>query len=370
MDITITDNPYQEGIIINPNIEHKVAKLKNDTKRITIENYYNVELAKMKMGSNTVKDTVSKEHGNDLVMGRLGIESLDYYAYCDSLKGARKLKVGKENVFNNVKRYYEKQNRNMIDNLPVENKKEELPKEEVVNVADNNEVSFTPHIVDTPLSDTRMSRLERTGEIPKVEEKAEVTLKREDINHGRVNDIINAPDRFVEPEREVKEEVVNPYEALINDTKEENKEKNINSELDKKETVEIKGGDPNLYNKLIHGEDDSNIYTKLQDAQNKLSTFKEEKERARVVNANLEAEREKLLEEVEKIKKSRQEQAQKELDNTLSQIQSAKEEILSETRKYDNLQDEIALLMKEKERLLNSNNSYYDEENYGRSRAA
>ena len=207
MDITITDNPYQEGIIINPNIEHKVAKLKNDTKRITIENYYNVELAKMKMASNTVKDTVSKEHGNDLVMGRLGIESLDYYAYCDSLKGARKLKVGKENVFNNVKRYYEKQNRNMIDNLPVENKKEELPKEEVVNVADNNEVSFTPHIVDTPLSDTRMSRLERTGEIPKVEEKAEVTLKREDINHGRVNDIINAPDRFVEPEREVKEEV-------------------------------------------------------------------------------------------------------------------------------------------------------------------
>lgn len=311
MDNTIIDFPkkgLREG--------NKVAKL-STVKRDKLVSRYKTSLAEIKrnLPTENASNIVSNENSilNNIVM-------VDYSN--NNLSGSRKLKVS-EVVTNKSRMYYKKNH--------VVEKKEELRSPEVVEQKVNTEL---------PVSDTRMSRLERTGELNKI-----------DLREEPVNNIINTPDRFVEKEK------VNPYESLIND-KEETPLTRESIHNDEKNAEQNMGGDPNLYTKLVHGKDDSfgsdEVSVKLQEAISKLGIANEEKEKAKAVNASLEAEVANVKETLERLRKEKEKQEQKVLENTLSMLKNAKEEILDETRRYDNLQEELASLIKERDALLKS----------------
>ena len=329
-NITYIDFPNED----NKNEGDKVAKF-SEAKRDNVKARYNSELAKLRAtvtNSVPVSQPSTKSELDNL-------EVTDSYSSVDNT-GVRKLKVGAV-VRDKALKYYvtHKKEVPVVNNVtsPLE-PQIELPKEEVKEPIVNQ------------VSDTRMSRLERTGEF-----ELPTNLKREDIHEERRSDVINAPSRFVNEEKnpEIDRQSL---EAFINED---------NKNVDMRRDNETRGGDPNLYNKLIHGENDSSVSLKLQDAKNRLLTANEEKEKARVVNANLEAEVENVRATIERIKRERNEKVQKELDNTLNMLQTAKEEILSETRKYDNLQQELSELMRQRDALLSNDN--YQDNNYKRS---
>ncbi len=338
-NITITENPYNEQVNINPDVEYKVAKLKNDTKRVAIEAFWKKELSKMKE-KNVVTALDASQNSDADILSRLDMTCLDYYAN-STLQGARKLKANKM-VIDKTNNFYKKYNPKCINN-------HEEVKEEVYTPSSSN-MSSVPQ-------DTRMSRLERTGEIPKVDE-SQVTLRREDLHssveYEKPNNIvntpvINAPNRFIEKKEEISP--VNEISRTEMGT--------VNQEEVKKDPEMARGGDPNLYNKLIHGENENetSISSQLREAKEELLTANEEKARAQEVNRGLEREKAELLATIQKIKKEQEEKAQVELEDTKMQIKNTKDEILSETRKYDNLQSEIARLMQEKDALLSSTRS-------------
>ncbi len=349
-NVAIEGNPYvSENTIVTSDGTFKVAKMSNkaETPKIqTLSSRWMKELAK---AQKIVDKVTSHENGLDLVLGRLGAESIDYYSELQN-SGVRKLKVNRI-VADKSKKVYGFHNAIVV-------KKEEPIKEPVVNVEEKiNDINLE-EVYENPVSDTRdtrMSRLERTGDSVNINNFENQEMKRQT---PPVNDIINTPSRF---ERHME----TPFDALIND----NNESSIN---DKKENEQVKvsetrGGDPNLYNKLIHGSEKNDISIRLQDAKSKLYTANEEKEKAKAVNASLEQDVEKVRKEIEKIKKDKQEKEERELSNTLNMLQAAKEEILGETRRYDNLQEELAELIRQRDNLLGS--SSYNDDNYSRNRS-
>ena len=118
------------------------------------------------------------------------------------------------------------------------------------------------------------------------------------------------------------------------------------------------GGDPSLYTRLVHGNNDEfvndGMSVRLQEAISKLGVANEEKEKAKAVNASLEAEVANVRETLDRLKREKEAQEQKVLENTLNMLKEAKAEILDETRRYDNLQEELATLIKERDALLKS----------------
>ena len=319
MDNTIIEFP-QKGLR-NGN---KVAKL-STVKRDKLVFKYKTTLEEYRNKNNNVNTTnINSEPAKQDINVLDNIIVVDFANLNNKKNGTRKLKVS-EVVTNKSRRFYEK-------NAPKIEAKVAKP---VVEETKSVEPSF---------STTRMSRLERTGEINKI-----------DIKEEPRNNIINTPERFME------KEPVNPYESLIND-KEEQKEnapltrESIHSE--EKNSEQNMGGDPNLYTKLVHGKDDGfagdEISAKLQDAISKLGVANEEREKAKAVNASLEAEVANVRETLERIKKEKEAQEQIVLENTLSMLKDAKAEILDETRRYDNLQEELKALIKERDALLKS----------------
>lgn len=331
MDNTIIEFPH-EGLR-NGN---KVAKL-STVKRDKLVLKYNTSLAEYQANAQSVSSTqpvnteVVKAESNMLD----NIVVVDFSNNCRK-NGIRKLKVSRV-VANKSRMYY---NRNVVRTMI----------NDIVPSSNMNDK------VEPSLSDTRMSRLERTGELNKIDLKEEPT-----------NNVINTPERFME------KEIVNPYESLINDR--ENAPLTRESMHTEEKPVEQNmGGDPNLYTKLVHGkeEDFSNdeIGVKLKDAITRLDIANEEKEKARAVNASLEAEVATVRETLDKLKKKKELQEQKVLEDTLNMLKSAKEEILDETRKYDNLQEELKALIRERDALLKNPYVNQDDENYAARRAA
>ena len=339
MDITITAFPR-----VGVRDGNKVAKL-STIKETTLRGKYSAALSEITKAQENVKpqDKPAMPVATDYnaLIGKLEMETFTPYAVASN-QGARKLKVNPIVKEKTLRVYDSTKKERIIEKVKEEpHIEEEVPPKPVVE----NKVE--------PLSDTRVGRLERTGEIPVVNDKP---LRREDIheNSNNGNDIINAPSRFVTPKQEQVD--MTPYDSIIHD----------NPPVETKKEPEARtGGDPNLYNKLIHGGEDSGISIKLKEARSKLTTAEEEKEKARAVNRSLEKEVENVRATIEKIKRERDEKVQKELDNTLNMLQSTKEEILSETRKYDNLQEELAELMRQRDALLSA--GAYQEESYTRS---
>lgn len=342
MNITFEENPYINNKEIKTDNTYRVAKMNRDEKIPRLVNNWEKEIKK---ATSVVNNVTSTNHSLDVILGRLGIEPVTFY-YETKAESTRKLKVNPFVVDKTKSAYVLKE--------PVVKEKVEIP---VVSV--NNEIKNVVSVPETKKEmarldnqntiDTRMSRLDRVDDVPVQ------TLKREDFHE--VNNIINTPTRF---ERRID---TTPYDSIINDTLPvtNNDIKPLQEEA--KNNEQTRGGDPNLYNKLIHGNNDSLVSQKLQDARNKLSTVNEEKEKAKAVNASLEAEVQNVKATIEKLKKEKEEKEKKELDNTLNMLQNAKEEILSETRKYDNLQEELATLLRQRDALLGND---YSDETYSR----
>ena len=341
MDITFEENPYLEGKnIVLSDGTFKIAKMSASTKAPAVVSNWEKEISKMK----SIVDKVgSQSYGMDLILGRLGMESIDYYANYKK-ESARKLKVNPI-VANKAKKAY-----GVHDAVILETKEEVFEdKQDTKNNLPSEE------IMNEEVVDTRMSRLERTNDIePPVNDYKDVMQRETPINNSNV---INTPTRL-ERYNET------PFDSLINDNNSQPLKENVDVN---NKTSEITGGDPNLYNKLIHGSEENDVSIRLQDAKSKLYTAKEEREKAKAVNANLEAEVESVRKTIEKIKRERKELEERELSNTLNMLQATKEEILGETRKYDNLQEELAELIRQRDSLIN-NSSFSKEEKYSRSR--
>lgn len=346
MDNTIVAFP-QNGLW-NGN---KIAKLSTIKRGAISTKYYN-QLSEMEREAQNKQVTESNTVQNNPTNNSLGnIEVVDFGSNY-SFSGTRKLKV---NNLVKVKctEYYDKNH--SVAATPA-------PEEPQIPMTPAN-----PEPEEEKAADTRISRLERTGELNKID------LKETDIP---TNNIINTPERFQE------KEAVNPYESLIND----NNISNTNTPPLTREAVRADdtrtqeqnmGGDPNLYTKLVHGKDDAlgddEVSVKLQDAINKLGIANEEREQAKAVNASLEKEVASVREALEKLKQEKDAQQQKALANTLNMLKEAKADILDETRKYDNLQEELKYLIEQRDALLknpfinNDDNGYYSDEDKGYS---
>ena len=316
MDNTIVEFPQKALRTGN-----KVAKL-STVKRDKLVFKYKTSLAENKNSQNNVSasninNITVKQDNNSLD----NVEVINFDNNVSHKNGTRKLKVS-EIVANKSRKYFDNHKPQVELEMPEPN----------ITLNELKELQ-------KPLNDTRMSRLERTGELAKIDLKEEPS-----------NNIINTPERFIEKEE------VNPYESLIND-KEQSPLTRESLHGEEKNNEQNMGGDPNLYTKLVHGDDgfkDDEISVKLQEAISKLGVANEEKEKAKAVNASLEAEVANVRETLERIKKEKEAQEQKVLENTLSMLKDAKAEILDETRRYDNLQEELKALIKERDALLKS----------------
>ncbi len=350
MDFTIIENPYKVGgnLLLD---SYKVAKLNNSTKRPTLLANWLKALPKKveteRPAMNIAADSEKNFYSN--------MVCVDYYSHVENFSGARKLKV-KPVVVNKTRNYFQTNGGSKIDNEPII-LKEEPPKveykapEPVPPVQSVSRVEMSQGRVDNEL---HMSRVERTGEIPVVT-RSDLYAEKE----VKEPNVINTPARFMDKEQPSKpatpevQDFSRTYDALIND-------KEPQQEVREAKVAEpTTGGDPNLYNKLIHGEDGGNVLSDLKEARAKLTSAQEEQEKARRVNANLEAEVAKVRETVENLRRQQSEAQKRELDNTLNMLQETKEEILGETRKYDNLKMELAELIRQRDTLLAGNN-YHD----------
>ena len=339
MDNTIVAFP-QSGLR-NGN---KIAKL-STVKRDTISNKYYSQISEME------KEAQSKQVSNNTPINNPSNNSLDIISVIDfapsqNFSGTRKLKVN--NLVKDKSRAYYERNHVVSQEKP----KEEVPVETQAPVAPEPEEN-------TVAADTRLSRLERTGELNKIDLKEDV---------APTNDVINAPERFQE------KPVVNPYESLINDKENMPLTREAVREDENRNQEQSMGGDPNLYTKLVHGKDEAfgndEISAKLQDAISKLGVANEEREKAKAVNASLEKEVATVRETLERLRREKDAQEQKVLENTLSMLKDAKAEILDETRRYDNLQEELQALIKERDALLKNPFINSEDDKYSSKRAA
>lgn len=314
----------------------KMSKLENTPKIQTLAARWQKELAKI---DSTVTKVVNSATN---IMEKIGIVVTDYYEKLTN-EGARKLKVNPI-VANKTKSYYGTHNA-----IIIEKKKEELVQDSIPNTI--NDITIDEVRNDEQVADSRMSRLERNEETFVDNRNVEREMPVE-------NKVTNTPitrfDRYSE----------NPYDALINDSSNKQVEDEYESHT---RVTETKGGDPNLYNELIHGAKNSDVSSQLLDARNKLSNAQKEKAKAKAVNKSLEDEVMKLRETIAAIKREKQEKDEMELSNTLNMLEATKEEILGETRKYDNLQEELAELIRQRDSLLNGG-SAYENSNYSRGR--
>ena len=313
----------------------KMSKLEKTPKIQTLSARWQKELAKLETTVSKVADTAA------VVMEKLMASSTDFYKKT-LREGARKLKVNKI-VADKSKNYY-----GIHDAIVIEKKVEPI-KEDISNVINNITIEEKK---EEPIVDSRMSRLERTGEVFNNKTNFEYEEPKE-------NKVINTPTRF---ERHNE----NPYDALINDNVNTVVHDDIN--LDNRVKIsETRGGDPNLYNELIHGSKNDDVSSQLLEAKNKLSNAQKERAKAKAVNKSLEDEIANIRKTIDNIKREKQEKDERELSNTLNMLDATKEEILGETRKYDNLQEELAELIRQRDSLLNGG-SVYENDGYSRSR--
>ncbi len=326
---------------------HRVAKMSNkqETPKIqTLLKRWQEELAKV---TNEVKTTVeTKVAKGKEVLENAGTNVKDFFSRTFRVS-ARKLKVNKIVAEKSLNAYGE--HNGIVLQVAVE------PKEEkAVETSNINDMVREELVNEKSMMDSRVSRLERTGEV-KVASETVDTPRTEPIYD---TPIINTPTRF-ERHKDTQ------FDALINDNANISSMPVDNTFENHERTFETKGGDPDLYNELIRG---NSKFGKVQEAKRKLSTIRGEREKATAVNADLAKEVEDVKRTIEEIKRKQKEEEELELSNTMNMIGEEEEKILFETRKYDTLKAELAALIRERDSLLG--NSSYKEEGYSRRMAS
>jgi len=192
MDITITNNPYQNNNVLSDET-FRVAKLNNETKRPHIAKYWETNMPKLETkiaeAGKIVENIASREHSYDVVLGRLGMTSKDYYK-AGNVDGFRKLKVN-EFVRDKTLNAYEGSTKAEIEKPVAMQEEVNVP---LPPVQEEKTLSDAPlrgdglrSTLSNDLPDTRMSRLEKTGEIPRVNIPADKKLEdyREMFNNNQ-----------------------------------------------------------------------------------------------------------------------------------------------------------------------------------------
>lgn len=352
MDITYTVNPYS-GPNVNVLVteQPRVAKLNNTMKRPYLAAHYAKGIAQM------MQQTVDKvaeqrpsmaapARSEQLMNSPSEFMELMYPEEVNHT-GARKLKVNNMVKEKTLKRY-EAAKVNFPKPVTMPNplpKEPEMPKETFMEmptpqiVPTQNAMPESVNNMNMVNADTRVGRLERTGEIPT---QAINTLREED----RMTGVINTPTRV---ERQMNAEVAGALHALVDNEEEKND----------KQQLEIGAGAKALdqYNNLIHGNDSSSVATELATAKKKLEQAIKENKTVVVQSANIEDEIQKVRAEVEELSRKKVERERQELDRTLKMIEVTQEENLGATRKLTNLQEELAELMRQRDALVNENYS-------------
>lgn len=353
-NITFLNNPQDNSrVVVYTNGTHvasKAAKLDNNMKRPVLVDHYNAELAKM---VKVVENVASPSHGYDASLGRLGITTVYYDAKAQNIS-ARKLKVKGGVVDKGVLAKYNKAIEGMKPSVIA--KEEKVINAFVPPVKEEVKPVVTPVVnmepVVQPLNDTRVGRLERTGEIPVV---------RQDIPSYNVgNNVINTPDRFINRDNQPSNNVVNFPSRM-----ERAKENEVSREDNITRTAEIGKGAKELdkINTLIHGNEGSDLSVEIQNAHRQLEAAMMENKRVVTQSATLEEQIKNVKATVEQLKKEKAEAQQRELDKTLDMIEATKEENLGATRRMTNLQAELAELIRQRDEMLNDNS-------YSRGRVA
>ena len=351
MDITYTVNPYS-GPNVNVLVteQPRVAKLNNTMKRPYLAAHYAKGIAQMMQ---TVNQVVEQKPVVEVRQERSGLmnssSEFSEFMYPENAihTGARKLKVNNMVKEKTLKRY-EAAKVNFPKTVAMPNplpKEPELPKETFMEMP-TPQIVPTQNVMPEPVNnmnmvnaDTRVGRLERTGEIPT----QTVNVLREE---DRMTGVINTPTRV---ERQMNAEVAGALHALVDNEEEKND----------KQQLEIGAGAKALdqYNNLIHGNDSSSVANELATAKKKLEQAIKENKTVVVQSANIEDEIQKVRAELEELSKKKAERERQELDRTLKMIEVTQEENLGATRKLTNLQEELAELMRQRDALVNENYS-------------
>lgn len=376
-NVTFQNNPQDNSRVVvltrGEHLDAKAAKLDNKTKRPALVGHYNDELAKM---VKIVEEVKSENHGYDAALGRLGISTVYYAAYAQNVS-ARKLKVKGGVVDKNVLAKY---NKSIVGMKPIIN----MPKQEepihpsinsdliaqfvessdkdsspMVATVNNPTITMPKESFNNDLSDTRVRRLERTGEIP---------IVREELPTYSQSNVINTPERFV-PKQDAPVNPVNNVTAFPSRMERMQKEQ---VEVNREEPISVNRATPEIgqgakeldkINNLMHGSEAGDLSIEIQNAHRRLEEAV--KENRRVVNqsASIEEEIRNVKATVEKLRKEKAEAQQRELDKTLDMIEATKEENLGATRRMTNLQAELAELIRQRDEMLNDTS-------YSRGRAA
>ena len=376
-NVTFQNNPQDNSRVVvltrGEHLDAKAAKLDNKTKRPALVGHYNDELAKM---VKIVEEVKSENHGYDAALGRLGISTVYYAAYAQNVS-ARKLKVKGGVVDKNVLAKY---NKSIVGMKPIIN----MPKQEepihpsinsdlIAQFVESSDKDSSPMVMtfnkptitmpkesfNNDLSDTRVRRLERTGEIP---------IVREELPTYSQSNVINTPERFV-PKQDAPVNPVNNVTAFPSRMERMQKEQ---VEVNREEPISVNRATPEIgqgakeldkINNLMHGSEAGDLSIEIQNAHRRLEEAV--KENRRVVNqsASIEEEIRNVKATVEKLRKEKAEAQQRELDKTLDMIEATKEENLGATRRMTNLQAELAELIRQRDEMLNDTS-------YSRGRAA
>ena len=324
-NIAIVGNPCGIGEKISTDGTYKVAKMSNLDKTPKIQNLlkrWQNELAKVAVVSNQVKATVTEKVTKGIdVLNDANANVKDFF-YNSFRNGARKLKVKKFVADKSLNTY------GIHEGIVL---KVEEPQKEVVSENNINYVNTYANMTarkelagDKPMMDSRLSRLERTGEMPVVSEPRE--MKRSENVYD--NPVINTPTRF-ERYNET------PFDALINDNANVSSVPVENNFENRERSFETKGGDPNLYSKLIHGATNSNIDEELIRAQ-------KERDEARRINEETLAYLEELKRKVQENELIIRQQEEKEEQTKRALIEEANQEALGLTKNFRDLTNQVS----------------------------
>ncbi len=295
MIYAITDNPYKEGVTGYSNgvaASSKAAKLNNDAKRpALVKNWENLRPVETK----EVKEEVPAKENYDEFLGKVNISVVEHAKNNGRTEGAKKIRVNKI-VNEKAAQVY-----NSVERIAVEVPKvEEKPPIPEPTVEVNNEF---------------VGKHGKTGEIP-VNEVQEAVKNDElppmsRVSRNMSNEVVNAPSR-VEP------------------------------------------GDVDLYNSLLHNEDD--ISKQLQGARNQLSIERAENEKLIQEYEDAVKQLQELKTNLANRKKEQEEKARTELTKTLNDIEAYQRDNLEKTSDISSVKAEIAKILAE-ERELNGDYS-------------
>ena len=321
MNIQFTENPYNGNEVISRGVtvDAKVAKLNNMTKRPTL--VANWEKNMPKVIPQAIVNDGPKDYSS--LLSNLGMTTVEYVKTANN-SGAKKLRVNRI-VNEKTSKVYGNSEKAKL-----------TPQEEVVNLINQISVTEAPVEAKEEVKEVH-GRHEKTGEVP-------------------VNDIREA----------IRQELTDAI-PVVTSRMERNASTHEMETKDEMPKEEVKAGDIDLYNNLLHsvGKEDD-VSRQLQGAREELTLEKEESKKLAEQYGKAVRELEQLKEDIETKKRLKAQQEKRELNETLNNIKTLKEENLAKTSDLSSIQAEIAKLKAEKEAM---ESVMYDDRSFGRRAA-